>query len=384
MKIRERQRLICILFLLILLVSLIFPASADIVKKQFIVIYYDVIGFTDHSVTLNNVSYPAGSKLPIISYERSSSGEPAVIVRAKSGNPEAYPLKYFLGGYRSYGYIVTVRWDTEINHITGMDSKDEQVSYTYHRLILLLNARKGTFLVFFTVLVLLLLLIKITAHRGGSLLFAILGYAFLFLGSIQGRLYIKYIHDYDGLDWFALNATLPTKTGYDFLNIIFIPIMLAFIISIPIEFLRAFRKSVSKAPSSSVDSFCYSDDYQSETITHANYEKVNPLLKTKKIEKAIFSDNKILRNSSGGKIGRLEKAILSNDQIIKDSSGNRAGRIEQSIWDKDKQIIRGVNGKKEGEIKTDILGNKIIVDENGKKVGKIEKNIFGETVIKEE
>jgi len=121
-----------------------------------------------------------------------------------------------------------------------------------------------------------------------------------------------------------------------------------------------------------------------------NYSKpdsdpeVNPIFSATKIGKAILSDDKILRGSSGEKVGRLEKAIFSNDQIIRDSSGAKAGRIEQSIWDSDKQIIKGADGEKEGEIKTDWLGRRVIVNADGEKIGRTEKNFWGNTVIKKD
>lgn len=125
-------------------------------------------------------------------------------------------------------------------------------------------------------------------------------------------------------------------------------------------------------------------DYSNPTYvsTSSSKTKTNPLFEVKKIDKAILSNDKILRDSRGGKIGTLEKAVFSNDQIIRDISGKKAGRIEQSVWDSDKQIIKGVDGKKEGEIKTDFWGNRSIVNSEGKKVGIIEKNIWGETVVK--
>lgn len=128
----------------------------------------------------------------------------------------------------------------------------------------------------------------------------------------------------------------------------------------------------------------YSSSSYDSNITPATESErdQNVFLKTAKIEKAIFSDDKILRDSSGGKIGRIEKAIFSDDQIIRDGGGKKAGRIEKSIWDSDKQIIKGADGKKEGEIKTNFWGDRVIVDKSGKKIGKIEKNIWGETVIK--
>ncbi len=143
---------------------------------------------------------------------------------------------------------------------------------------------------------------------------------------------------------------------------------------------RALLKSGTSTASTDYSGSYYSDS--TSDFNSTSEPEVSPIFKATKIDKAILSDDKILRDSSGGKIGRLEKAILSNDQIIKDSSGGKVGRIEQSIWDKDKQIIKGANGEKEGEIKTDIWGNRVIVDSKGEKIGKIEKNIWGETVIK--
>lgn len=121
-----------------------------------------------------------------------------------------------------------------------------------------------------------------------------------------------------------------------------------------------------------------SGSYYSDSTSNLNSisePEVSPIFKAEKIDKAILSDDKILKDSSGKKIGRLEKAIFSNDQIIRDSGGKKGGRIEQSIWDKDKQIIKGADGKKAGEIKTNFWGNRIIVDKDGKKIGTIEKNI---------
>lgn len=141
------------------------------------------------------------------------------------------------------------------------------------------------------------------------------------------------------------------------------------------------RASTDISTLSTYDSGSYYLD-SSSNLTSTSEPKTNPMFETSKIDKAILSDDKILRDSSGGKIGKLEKAIFSDDQIIRDSSGKKAGRIEQSTWDKDKQIIKSADGKKEGEIKTDFWGNRIIVDKDGEKIGRIEKNIWGETVIK--
>jgi hypothetical protein len=147
---------------------------------------------------------------------------------------------------------------------------------------------------------------------------------------------------------------------------------------------RTLLKS-SQGAGTNTTSTDYSGSYYSDSTSDFNSTsepEVSPIFKATKIDKAILSDDKILRDSSGRKIGRLEKAILSNDQIIRDSSGRKVGRIEHSIWDKDKQIIKGTDGEKEGEIKTDFWGNRVIVDSKGEKIGKIEKNIWGETVIK--
>lgn len=381
---RKHQPISWFLLLLPFLVGLTSPALAEVVKKDFIVIYWNKIGFTDHSVTLNKTHYPAGTKLPVLRYGTSNSGERIVVIQAKGGDPEAYPLKYFTGAYESGGYIVTAHWDTTRNRITGSDVEDERVARAYHRMILLLHAHRNAFLGIFSIMVFLLLLLKVAGLRGGSWGFALLGYAFLFLGAIQGGLYADYLRAYNSLDWFALTATLPRKTGYDILNILFIPIMLGFLISIPITCIHAFSKGISKALPSSVDSYSSSGGYSSGVATYSDTKKVNPLLEAKQIHKAMLSDDKILRDASGKKVGTLEKAIFSNDQIIRDSSGRKVGRIEQSAWDRDKQILKGADGEKEGEIKTDFWGNRIIVDSDGKKVGKIKKNLWGETVIKKE
>jgi len=162
---------------------------------------------------------------------------------------------------------------------------------------------------------------------------------------------------------------------------------LAIAIAIGVIYLiaRKFSSSTSTSQryqsSGSSSSYGSSTEFADESQTSGS-PKTNPFLQAKKIEKAIFSDDRILRDDSGGKIGRLEKAIFSNDQIIKDKEGDKVGRIEQSVWDKDKQIIKSADGEKLGEIKTDIWGNRVITDSKGNKVGKIEKNIWGETVIK--
>ena len=115
-------------------------------------------------------------------------------------------------------------------------------------------------------------------------------------------------------------------------------------------------------------------------------EDLSPVFQAHTIEKAILSDDKILRDSSGKKVGSLEKAIFSNDQIIRNSDGRKVGTIEENILDKalwglNTQSIKDANGKKIGEITTDIWGSRVITDKDGKEVGLIRKDLFGDTVI---
>lgn len=121
----------------------------------------------------------------------------------------------------------------------------------------------------------------------------------------------------------------------------------------------------------------------SEKLKEAK-EEPNPLFKSSKIDRAILSDDKILKDESGTKVGTLSKALLSDDQVIKDASGDKAGRITQSFWDKDKQIIKDSSGDKMGEIKTNFWGDRIIEDDKGDTVGTVRKNIWGKTVIKKD
>ena len=104
--------------------------------------------------------------------------------------------------------------------------------------------------------------------------------------------------------------------------------------------------------------------------------------RTTKIERAVFSDDRILKDEMGGKVGTLSKAIISDDQIIKDASGNIVGRITQSIYNEDVQVIKNDSGNKVGEIKSDVFGNRIIIDSKGGRIGTIKKNVLGETTIK--
>ncbi len=82
--------LIPFLLLFLLLASL---DCARTVKKQFVVIAGHVWG----SAVLNGTDYADGTSLEVRGYGKTEAGEPYVLIRAKSGAAEAYPLKYFTG-----------------------------------------------------------------------------------------------------------------------------------------------------------------------------------------------------------------------------------------------------------------------------------------------
>ncbi len=107
-----------VLGLLLLLFSLTSEVPASVIKRQFVVIYWNKFGYTDNSVTLNGTNYLAGSKLQVIRYGKTDSGEPYVVVQVKNGKEEAYPLRYFTGAYESSGRIITFDWDSEKGEVS--------------------------------------------------------------------------------------------------------------------------------------------------------------------------------------------------------------------------------------------------------------------------
>jgi sporulation protein YlmC with PRC-barrel domain len=141
------------------------------------------------------------------------------------------------------------------------------------------------------------------------------------------------------------------------------------------------RESVRPLDYESGISISYSSSQEKQIERNSS-----PFFEARTIEKAILSDDKVLRDSSRKKIGFLEKAIFSNNQIIRDSEGKKVGSIEESILDKavwglNIQTIKDSKGKKIGEISTGFFGDRVITDSRGKKVGTIRKGFLGETVI---
>lgn len=119
------------------------------------------------------------------------------------------------------------------------------------------------------------------------------------------------------------------------------------------------------------------------TTKRKDYQgKASPVFRTHKIDNAVFSGDKILREKSGKKIGTLSKPLIGEGQIVKDASGKKVGKIEQSLWNRETQIIKDSSGKKVGTIETNVWGSRVVKDSDGKTVGEIKKNIWGETVVK--
>lgn len=116
--------------------------------------------------------------------------------------------------------------------------------------------------------------------------------------------------------------------------------------------------------------------------------RTSPFFRIHQIDDAIFSDDKILRDKSGKKIGALSKPLIGEGQLVEDASGRKVGKIEPSLWNKlcneDVQNISDSLGKKIGTIETNIWGSRVVKSSDGKTVGKIEKDIFGQTKIKKD
>ncbi len=100
-----------------------------------------------------------------------------------------------------------------------------------------------------------------------------------------------------------------------------------------------------------------------------------------KIHKNFFGQSSNLVDESGAKAGSLEKAWFSEDQIIRDCDGHKIGRISQNAWNRNVQDIINDEGEKVGEIMTNVWGKREIVDGSGNTVGTIEKDIWGDTKI---
>lgn len=93
----------------------------------------------------------------------------------------------------------------------------------------------------------------------------------------------------------------------------------------------------------------YYSDYSSNISTENHSQQVYPLFETQKIEQSIVSDDKKLKNHSR---------------------------------EKDNQIIKNADGKKIGEMWSNIWGERIIVAKKTKKIVEIMKNILRKTEIK--
>ncbi len=94
-----------------------------------------------------------------------------------------------------------------------------------------------------------------------------------------------------------------------------------------------------------------------------------------------FGPGSNLISKSGIKVGDIQKAWLSDDQIIKAPDGTKIGTLRQHALRKDVQVIIDANHEEVGEIRTDAMGRREIVDGEGNRVGIIEKDIWGRTTI---
>ena len=201
------------------------PLFAKVIKKEFIVVYWNKIGWTDNSIVLNKTKYPAGTKLEILRYSKGKYLE----IRTKTGRAEKYPIKYFRGGYDSLGSIVTVNWDTTKNHITGLVPENEHMEIAYNNLVSFLYSNQKIILGAFSIfLIILIIFIGINNAPWGLI---ISGYCFILLGSLQGNWYNQYLDVYDKINWLALNARLPKKADYYYISLIFVPVTVYFLVS---------------------------------------------------------------------------------------------------------------------------------------------------------
>jgi len=130
----------------------------------------------------------------------------------------------------------------------------------------------------------------------------------------------------------------------------------------------------------------YGDYRSSESDHEKESPEVNPLFKASKIKKDFLGD-RVLKESSGGTVGKLTKGGFFDSgrtQTILNESGQKVGKItEGGFFDpKDTQIIRDKENKETGRIEVNFWGDRIIKDKSGEKVGEITKNFWGETVIK--
>jgi len=119
--------------------------------------------------------------------------------------------------------------------------------------------------------------------------------------------------------------------------------------------------------------------------TDSSWVETNPLFKTYQIDDAPFSNDKILRDRSGKKVGFLSKPLIGEGELIKDIYGKKVGKLEKSIWNSNVQIVKDSSDRKIGKIETDLWGNRVIKDSEGKTVGRIEKSFLGRTrVVRED
>jgi len=208
------------------------PKTPNVLYKKFLVIKFNHIGFTSGGVNLGTKYYPDGTVFEILRETNDT------ITINQEGIDATYPKAPFSGAYGTSGTIATVKWDSSNNRPTGLDLEGEGLTRYYHFILLLIYKYFWAVAIFLGLTCGVGFLME-DGKRAKQ--WTALAAAFLVIGACQGNEYKNYLNKFDHINnterslhtntFGVTNSSgfnIETSTSYNFGNVVYIPLFLAF------------------------------------------------------------------------------------------------------------------------------------------------------------